>query len=76
MRSKFVFCPTCIIENYLTSHVWYGYGCGFLFIYYLFILVREWGFWTFCNKAEPEIDYSLPLAFFFPFIGNVYVAGT
>jgi hypothetical protein len=71
MRSKFVFCLTSIIENYLTpdiSHM-YSMGMGMGMGFFLFIYLFWWGrggFWTFCNKAKPEIDYSLPLAFFFP----------
>ncbi len=81
MRSKFVFCSTCIIENYLTPNIshMYSMGMGMGMGFYLFIYLCWWGsggFGPFCNKAQPEIDYSLPLAFFFSFIGNVYVAGS
>jgi hypothetical protein len=42
MRSKFVFCPTCIIENYLTPNISHMYGMGMGVGFYLFIIYLFW----------------------------------
>jgi hypothetical protein len=48
-----------------------------VFIYLLFIYFGGGvGVLDLLQQSRARIDYSLPLGFFFPFIGNVYVAGS
>jgi hypothetical protein len=43
MRSKFVFCPTCIVGNYLTPNISHMYSMGMGVGFYLFIYLFRWG---------------------------------
>lgn len=69
MRSKFVFCRTCIIENYLTPDISHMYSMGMGVGIYLFIYLFWWrsgGVLNLLQQSKARNRLFASCGFFFP----------